>query len=62
MSSARAVQTETFFQASKRFTRLQYWNGTGANHLLISYADYGASARVALACLPAFLLRGGHQS
>lgn len=38
---AANVRKETPFEASKRFTRLPYWNGTGANHLIISFADYG---------------------
>lgn len=32
----------SFVSSSKRLTRLPFWNGTGANHLIISYADYGA--------------------
>jgi len=42
------LQKENLFDASKRFTRLPYWNGTGANHLLLSYADYGASVHLSI--------------
>jgi hypothetical protein len=38
---AANVKKETPFESSKRFTRLKNWRGTGANHLIISFADYG---------------------
>lgn len=50
---ASNVRKETPFEASKKFTRLKHWRGTGANHLIISFADYGESlSRVPLSLHP----------